>query len=563
LQQLLPERGDVRMSKPVCMRDIGGFAAGLLAASVGLGVLLATLPLSFVDGTSAYWRTPSADGIDAITSLTGLRYLLSLPWTFPLLDLPGIGSSGGISAVYTDSIPLLALALKALHAGDVNPYGWWIAGCYLATPVAAVRVARLLGVCGLTDTMAVATLAVCFPAFGLCLPRTSLEASQAFILVALELYIRRQRRNPWPWGEFVLPVMAIGVHPYILAFCLVPLCAGALQASSSAWSTVPAGAVMVRSFGPLVAGCLCALGFGLALGIRPPPLGGDLEWGHYSMNLMAPFWPRFSSLVPMDVDAIIDPRQTDARAWPGFGIVALVATAACTLHARRAFSNNRWLSLGGLLCLAFAVTTRPAFGPWRLFDYYPAFLSVPLETFRASGRFAWVPAWIVIVGSVSCISRLRHGTWLLLGLSVLQLADTGAVRTEAYRMATSSHPPWLERGPALSAFASADGIEVHVPYDCVSTVQSEQLGLEVVELASETRTPIDSARSARRTTDCRAAALRALDSRSKPGILRLFLALPGDADAQAPSWTEACPSLPARDGLIVKACMPPRQITIP
>lgn len=537
-------------------RDPGLAAMSAVAAAVGFLVLVATLPMDFVTGASDYWRSPSKEGIDAIAALSGLRFFLADIWRWPLLDVPGFGPGGGINVAYTDSVPLLAIALKAMGVRDVNPYGWWVAASYLLTPVAAVRVARLLGMRSLFAAAALALFAATLPIFQLRVAHATLTAHW-MILLGIEIHLRRRAGLPWRGGEAALPAFALGIHPYLFALCMGPP-AMAAAADALAAARRRATGTAIAAFAPLAVGCLAAAALAWAIGLRSPPLGDEREWGNYAMNLMSPAWPRFSTIVSFPFDAISDPRQQDGRAWAGFGAIALVAAAFGFLPrpASPLIRRHAPLIVTGVAYLAYAITTRAAFGPWLLLDWYPEFLAPALEAFRASGRFAWLPAWLAVVGAAALLGRSRGGIALLVLLAAAQLVDTIPVRREAARIVENVRPSGVERDIALRAFSSARRIELHPPYDCVASSDMHDAALDIVAMASETRTPIDSARTARRTADCRAAAARAESPDQPEGTLRLFLG--GGADAMAlppqPAWTARCPEVPAGQGGTMRAC---------
>jgi len=525
----------------------------ILAAAIGIAVLLATLPAGFVAGTSDYWRSPGLEGIDGMAALTGLRYFLADVWRFPLLDIPNLGAPG-TSAVYTDSIPLLAIAMKLLGIRDVNPYGWWVALSYVLTPVAAVRVARLIGVRSVAGACAVAIFAATLPVFQLRVMHATLTA-QFLILVALEAYFRRAAGRPWRWLEALLPAFALGIHPYMLAFCLAPLAAGAVSSCVRERTPRRAASAML----PLLAGLAAAAALAVAIGIHSPHLGAEREWGNYSANLLSPFWPRFSAISAMPFDAVANPSQADGCLWLGFGVAGLAFLAFVSLAVpenRAALRRHRAIIVAAMACLAFAVTTRPSFGPWT-FGFYPEPFAPVLEAFRASGRFAWVAAWLLVVGGAAMACRLPRGGAMLLALALLQAYDTGPARDEAFRSATGIRAQSLPHGQMGPLFADARKIEVHPPYDCITTPIAHDVSIEIILLASETSTPIDSARTARRPTDCQAAAASGARPGSEPGTLRLFLDI-GEPrtpdDARPPQWTAQCRTFAVAGGGAVRAC---------
>lgn len=525
-------------------------AAGLLAAVVGLAALLVTLPAEFIFGTGAYWSHPEREGVDGIAALTGLRYFLADGWRWPLLNVRGFGPGYAISAIYTDSVPLLALALKAVGIRDANPYGWWVAASFVLTPIAAVRVGWQLGARSLVAAFAIAVFAATLPILQLRLVHPALTAHWVF-LFAVELHIRRRNGHPWVVAEAALPAIALGIHPYLLALCLGPLWAAF---GADAWRAVTLGE-RLRIAAHMAAGVGVLLAFAAVIGLRPPPFGGmEREWGDYSMNLLSPVWPRFSAIYAFPEDALSEPGQADGRAWLGFGALGLLVAALGFVPAARQGLRRHWpLAATCLAYLAFAVTTRPALGPVRLFDWYPELLSPAVETFRASGRFAWLPAWVAVIAAAALLARTPGGRMALLALAALQVADTVPVRLEAARIVAAVRVTGVSRDAALAEISGARRIEMWPPYDCIRSYVLHDVALDVLVLASEARTPIDSVRAARPVSDCPAAWRRAQEPATPEGTLRIFLA-EGTEVRSLPSWTAGCPEIPAEVAVTIRAC---------
>ena len=522
----------------------------MTAVMVGMAVAYATLPVGFVAGTSGYWTSTGPEGIDGLAALTGLRYFLADHWRFPLLDVPGFGAPG-TNIAYTDSIPALALALKALGVRDINPYGWWVALSFVLTPLTAVRLARLLGVRTLAGVAGVAVFAATLPILTLRVMHATLTAHW-IVLLAMECYFRRASGRPWPWLEALLPPLAIAVHPYLFALCLVPLAASAVGAvlRGGGW----------RAAALLMAGIAAAVALAMAFGIRPPPVSAEREWGNLSLNLMSPLWPRFCAIISMPVDVIARPGQADGRLWLGFGAVGLacLAAAACAAPGNaETLRKHRPILIAAAAAVAFAVTTRPTFGPWTLPGFYPEPLAFALEPFRASGRFAWVAAWLLVVGGSAMACRLPRGDIMVFALAMLQAYDTGPTRAEALRITGDSRPPIMARGEIAPILAAARRIELYPPYDCITSSRTHDTALEIILLASGTGTPIDSARTARRPTDCAAAAARAASPDGDTGTLRIFIDIEEPRrreSARPPAWTASCRKLSAADWGTLRVC---------
>lgn len=552
-------------------------AAHAAAAAIGLALALLTLPWSFFSGASTYWDLGHADtlhGMDAVTALTGLRLLLATPWGWPLLHMAEIGPPGGTNAAYMDVLPGIALLLKMAAsipgAWVPNPYGWWALACLVTTPVAAMRVAWLLGARGIPAAAAVATVSACFPPLLGTVVHVSLLAH--FVpLFALELALRRLGGDARPVAEALLLPVAALLHPYLAAFAAVPLASAPLAAL---WARSWRRAVSAAT--PAAVGAAAAVVVFVVLGVGHEPNVKPLRlWGYYSLDLLSPFWPYPSLLAPKAGPASLREGHHFLGMWPGAGGLALVCVALAHLagSARgRSSARGRGAPMLALMLGSafFAVTTMPSVAGHPLpFGFYPEPLAPVLETLRASGRFFWLPLWLAMLYGAAVLARGGHGMDPRRALAALalivaaQVADTLPGRWQA---AESVRPPSAAAvGDAASIqglLAGASRISVHPPHDCAADPHIARATVELAAMAAAAKRTTDSVRTARIRTHCRDADNLAANPSPVPGTLRIFLrpaegtppmAYPGGVIM--PPWTANCPDLPGANGM-ARACPP-------
>src|SRR5512133_1431683 len=107
-------------------RLFGGPLSGLL---LGLVAFFLLFDARQVDPTYLDWQL----GGDAAQHHIGWEFFRYEPWRFPLGKISGFGTPDGTSIVYTDSIPVVALVLKAARSllPDRFQYvGIWLLACY-------------------------------------------------------------------------------------------------------------------------------------------------------------------------------------------------------------------------------------------------------------------------------------------------------------------------------------------------------------------------------------------------------------------------------------------------
>ena len=97
-------------------------AAGLVLAA---GLFQIVFGWGMVGADAAYWRSPYGD---MIAMLAGAEAIFRDPWTFPLTATQRLTAPDMSSAIYTDSIPWLVVAMKALGLQSLfNPLGLFFA----------------------------------------------------------------------------------------------------------------------------------------------------------------------------------------------------------------------------------------------------------------------------------------------------------------------------------------------------------------------------------------------------------------------------------------------------
>src|SRR5436190_7351915 len=124
----------------------GGWLPALTAGLVGLSVFLWLASPAFVRGATS-WYVDSAR--DPVQHVTGLRYFLAAPWSFPVLNVPDLDFPGGTIIAFTDSLPLAAILARLFGVAPASApmiLGLWLAVCVFLQPVAFVWLLRSLGV---------------------------------------------------------------------------------------------------------------------------------------------------------------------------------------------------------------------------------------------------------------------------------------------------------------------------------------------------------------------------------------------------------------------------------
>lgn len=445
-----------------------------LAVCAASGVALfawmfgADLPLASAD----FWRMPKND---MVVMLAGYEAFLNAPWSLHPLVTQGL-STQPVSIVFTDSIPWISLALKALGLGRVlNPLGLFLLLTYALQGVGMVLVLWAMGVRRFTPLVLGGLLALMAPAWIVRQIGHIALSGHFILLLALAASIQVARAG-LTWRRVaalcLIAAFATGVH----AYHLVPVAACVAAALLSVllrggWKA--AAPVLASGLAILLAVAASAafLGYGT---VHDASRGaGGLDY--YSMNLLGPVFPQGSGLFGQKwagswFTGTYDP--TGGQAYEGYqyaaaGVIAALALALVLGAAKlvRGWRPSRAAVVAcGPFVLAAAALTAAAIGPavyvhMRLVLELPAprgLLGDWMGFFPAHGRFYWLVGYLLTATAVCVLSktlRPRVLAPIAAALVVLQACDTSpprtAVRDIFHAPERSIWPTRLAAAPAI------------------------------------------------------------------------------------------------------------------
>lgn len=414
----------------------------LILAALVLFQIVVGVPL--LSGAAPYWIEPKGD---MATMMAGHWAVIDQGWRWPPTTTIALrGPETPLSIVYTDSLPWLTLAMKALGIGrSVNVLALFMLLSYIAQPLAMVALLRASGVTRPASLLVGGLIALLAPVwlvrqFG----HIALGGHWLLILaLAWSVQVARVGLTARRGIEIVaLGFVAIGTHPYHLpplTACLVAgLVAEGLQRRAHWPRQVAATA---GGYGLALALAAWILGFSSGQGQS----GGGGALGLYSMNILGPIWPQASTLFGQTWDGRWFTGTLDANggqtfegfAYLGGGVVLLLMVAAfrggALLRARATPTTAFWLRFGPLVAAMvfltlYAIGPKPYLGMRLLFD-----LPRPTDAagdligmFRAHGRFFWTVAYALLALGVVQVDKIRRDatcTGLLSIAIVLQIID--------------------------------------------------------------------------------------------------------------------------------------------
>ena len=552
-------------------RRLVRFPAALYALSAAIGLAVAAIIFSppVLLGTGAFWTAPNYP--DMQQHLSAAQYYLHDQWRFPIFLTTLIMPPVGVSVVFLDVNPLLALTAKLFFKATgnyVNYFGPWIGLCYALQAVAFLFLCRSFGLRGLITAIVCAVIAVSIPEFLYRYFHLTL-LGQFLITAQLGIYFRAVRNRDYrtmSWWALGLTLLTILIHFYF--FAMVAGIYFALLAQYASASRQPLKTVALWIV-------LLAAGTGILLFATGylHGLGGSSGFGYFSMNLLSPFVPQDSGVFPVMHDMIDGTGgQYEGFNYLGIGILALFVLSLF-LNLRDLWPlalRYRYLLILLLAFTGFALSFNPMAGDIALLHPFAHaadatassgashpvaavhaagsgqkirdLIFYPLQQFRASGRFFWPVGYcIAAFGIVGVWRRMPNAAGLaILGLAaVLQFVDAGPLRHEMEGNLRAHTLPIVAPDPWVKLIAAHGSITVLPSMDCADT-QSPLIPLFVF-YASQTVTPTHSAKLSRGPkADC-PAEFAGIAARELPAdeILVLFSppipagtvqAMPGSAD---------------------------------
>jgi len=383
----------------------------------------------------------------------GWHFFRHEPWHWPPGLITTYYAPLGTSIGFTDSIPLVAFALKPFGAwlpATFQYIGAWLLLCFtLQGLFAAWLVSRWSP--RVSVQAAAAALFVMMPVLLIRIGHPAL-CSHWLLLWALVVASRegpaRARLPEWA----AIGLLGGLIHPYLAVMVLALLGAIALT---------PSGVPVPRRLRSLAAALVATLAGWWAAGLFSVSGAESLSTeglGHYSMNLLAPITQTGWSLFLPDLPRATTGQDFEGFQYLGLGVLLLLAVAIPTALVTRpeagaAARDASWHGFGGPLFLValamavFSLSPRVTFASHVVVD-----LSGPwagrLAMFRATGRFFWPCAYLLLAWALSVLcTRLPPRITLTIALLVvgLEAVDLHGAHEERRRSA---------RDPAFYAWSS-------------------------------------------------------------------------------------------------------------
>ena len=408
------------------------------SAVTGAAAFFALTRGAILDPRRASWLLSHHD---TATTWLGWQFFRQAPLAqWPLGANPAYGLEIGSSVVYSDSIPLLALAFKpfgALLPAQFQYIGLWLLACFVLQAVFAYRLLRCFSdhqwSCWLGAAFFLAAPAWLFRLWG-----HFALFGQWVVLAALYLYFS-PRFAPSRWVALLCAASLI--HFYLLAMAGFVWLADLWQRRARAVHLLPA---------PTATLAVMWLAGYFVIGGAASALPG---FGTFRMNLLA----------PLDADGLWSRALPDLPSaygeFEGFNYLGLglLLLAPVALYQRPAIRRRQIVPLlaACIILTVLALSNRIALGRLELFSYdLPGLLRPYADLLRGSGRLFWPVYYLACVAILVAVFRAFTPRVALAVCAValgIQLADssralvrTGERLTGAAWRSPLQSPIWEE-----------------------------------------------------------------------------------------------------------------------
>ena len=400
-----------------------------------LGAIAFFLVVGFapIDPTNAGWILGR---LDPTQHYLGWLFYRGGEWTFPLGLNPLFGQDLSSSIVYSDSIPLLAIPLKALDAflpEKFHYFGIWIFACFILQAWLAWKILGLYTQNKLLRTLACG-LFIFFPPllWRINTPAGGHSALLGHFLILWGIYLILKpppNKRTFTWA--LLLSIAVLTHFYLFAI-VVLLWLSDLANHYLIQRDLSIRQVAYEIF--LALFCTLVLAWQAGYFVINASLNNERGYGFYGMNLFGLIDPQGWSYVLND--------KTNPSSWgEGFaylglgiivvGLFALLALIKNPLKNTRSlkifFKRHCYLGVLIIFLTIYAISNHVGVGDFSFIYPLPSWLIRPADVLRSSARLFWPVQYLLIIAFLVVILRTyssKVALAILFACFTLQVLDT-------------------------------------------------------------------------------------------------------------------------------------------
>lgn len=381
-----------------------------------------------------------AQGVDPFKDYVGWMFFRNSPWTFPIGLNPTYGLEFSNSIVFSDSIPLMAFAFKAIRFALPETFqylGIWTLICFVLQAYFAWLVLGFMTQNNWIKFFTCVILVFAPPMLWRVNQHTALVA-HFMILAAFYLIFSPERKSKF-WTKGLLWGILAGsaVLTHFSLFVMVAAIWSANLLDQIVFSKVNPFAQLKNAFlqviciGSLIVFLMWQAGY-FAMSSSSGSLGG---YGFFRMNLLSPFDPKGWSYILRALPLPSD--YGEGYMYFGFGLLLLWPLALYKLARdgsiktllRNEILKHLFLALVLIALALFAITNHIAIGRKEFGFGISESVYAIASIFRASGRFFWPMFYALNLICILIVIKAysKRFTLILMGMAcLLQVVDTSA-----------------------------------------------------------------------------------------------------------------------------------------
>lgn len=399
------------------MRKKDKIFIAILGGTIAAIIFILIYGIKILDFTNDRWLIDS--GGDLAQHYLGWMMYRNSEWNFPIIGLnKNLVYPTGISIVYTDSIPLFAIIFKIfskLLPDTFQYFGLFGLMCYiLQGSISSMILYEILRewkyslIGSIFFSIATPLLQRLF-----LLHHTALGA-QWIILLSIYIYILNIKNNySTKWNVLVwstICIIAVSIHMYFLPMVYLILVAQLGYEIYSNKNNIrrAINILLITSSTTLVFMYI----LGMFMGNTNSSIGG---LGIYNSNIGLLFNPQGFSKYLKSFPTATE-GQYEGMVYLGLGIIVLLSVAVILIVYTNfnnslnnvIMKNKRYIPLifVTLICIFIAYSPIITSGTYTLLTIpYPKFIINMWSIFRASGRFMWVPMYLLFIAVIVLLYR--------------------------------------------------------------------------------------------------------------------------------------------------------------
>jgi len=399
----------------------------ILGGILGILIFIRIFGLQVLDFTNMQWLMR---GGDPTQHFLGWRFFRSSGWHFPFGLIDNIVYPNMVSIIYTDSIPLFAILFKLLSPflpESFQYFGLFGVLCFFLQGAISGTIIKKL--CGNSLYAIIGSMFfIMFPAMSFRMYMHTTLGAHFIILLCFYVCLFKENRSNIKSTVMWIGIicLAVTIHIYYIPVVMLFLL---IYAIDDFIVTKKAIKPLLVFFAPAVTGIFILFLLGAFYGGSSSE---DWGLGSFSANINA-------MLNPMDRGAYLKTLrsatsfQYEGYSYLGFGILlGLFITVISAINNFNVIKNSfkdtvvikKVVLTAALFLILFVFALSPVvtFNERILFTYrVPGFIESIWSIFRASGRFMWTPAYIVILIVLWAINKEYKVNISIIVLSVLLL----------------------------------------------------------------------------------------------------------------------------------------------